>query len=154
MHLVPALTVFPEDSVPHSLFPQWNPFRGCWRSAVAAAHDLIFVDVDGKCHFVGDTVYGSMLKSVGTDPFYRFVFSEEWNYLYIESESESHWIMFDSLQPFGLYSPWNYPGQNTGVGSLSLLQGIFPTQGLNPRLPYCRLFTSWATREAQEYQSR
>ena len=29
------------------------------------------------------------------------------------------------------------PGKNTGVGSLSLLQGIFPTQGLNPGLPYC-----------------
>ena len=34
--------------------------------------------------------------------------------------------------------PWNFPGQNTGVGSLSLLQGIFPTQGLNPGLPHCR----------------
>ena len=86
--------------------------------------------------------------------------------------------------------PWNSPGQNTGVGSLSLLQGIFPTQGSNPGLPHCRrilyhlshqgsprilewvaypfssgsswprngtaisciagrLFTSWATREAQ-----
>ena len=33
---------------------------------------------------------------------------------------------------------WNSPGQNTGVGSLSLLQGIFPTQGLNPGLPHCR----------------
>ena len=30
------------------------------------------------------------------------------------------------------YSPWNSPGQNTGVGSLFLLQGIFPTQGSNP----------------------
>ena len=29
-------------------------------------------------------------------------------------------------QPHGLYSPWNSPGQDTGVGSLSLLQGIFP----------------------------
>ena len=38
----------------------------------------------------------------------------------------------------GLYSPWNYPGQNTGVGSHSLLQWIFPTQGLNPGLPHCR----------------
>ena len=37
--------------------------------------------------------------------------------------------------PHGLYSPWNSLGQNTGVGSLSLLQGIFPTQGLNPGLP-------------------
>ena len=36
------------------------------------------------------------------------------------------------------YSPWNSPGQNTGVGSLSFLQGIFPTQGLNPDLPHCR----------------
>ena len=35
-------------------------------------------------------------------------------------------------------SPWNSPGQNTGVGSLSLLQGIFPTQGSNPGLPHCR----------------
>ena len=46
--------------------------------------------------------------------------------------------MFNSLWPCGLSSPWNSPGQNTGVGSLSLLQGIFPTQGLNPGLPHCR----------------
>ena len=37
----------------------------------------------------------------------------------------------------GLYSPWNSPGHNTGVGSLSLLQGIFPTQGSNPGLLHC-----------------
>ena len=36
------------------------------------------------------------------------------------------------------YSPSNSPGQNTGVSSLSFLQGIFPTQGLNPGLPHCR----------------
>ena len=36
-----------------------------------------------------------------------------------------------------LYSPWNSPGQNTGVGSCSLLQGIFPTQGSNPGLLHC-----------------
>ena len=35
-------------------------------------------------------------------------------------------------------TPWNSPGQNTGVGSFSLLQGIFPTQGSNPGLPHCR----------------
>ena len=50
--------------------------------------------------------------------------------------SESRSVMPDSLQSHGLYSPWNFPGQNTGVGSLSLLQ-IFPTQGLNPGLPHC-----------------
>ena len=37
-----------------------------------------------------------------------------------------------TLRPHGLYSPWNSPGQTTGVGSLSLLQRIFPTQGSNP----------------------
>ena len=50
----------------------------------------------------------------------------------------SHSVMFNSLQPHGLYSPGNSPGQNTGVGSLSLLQGIFPTQGSNPGLLHCR----------------
>ena len=54
------------------------------------------------------------------------------------SESENHSIVSDSLQPHGLYSPRNSPGQITGEGSLSLLQGIFPTQGLNPGLPHCR----------------
>ena len=53
-------------------------------------------------------------------------------------KSESHSAVFDSLQPHGLYSPWNSPGQNTGVGNLSLLQGILPSQGLNPGLPYCK----------------
>ena len=55
-----------------------------------------------------------------------------------ESESESHSVPSDSLRPHGLYSPWNSPGQNTGVGSCSLLQGIFPTQELNPGLLHCR----------------
>ena len=39
--------------------------------------------------------------------------------------------MSDSLRPYGLQSPWDSPEQNTGVGSLFLLQGIFPTQGSN-----------------------
>ena len=55
------------------------------------------------------------------------------------SESESHPVMSNCLWPHGLYSPWNSPGQNTGVGRLSLLQGIFPTLGTsNPCLPHCR----------------
>ena len=36
------------------------------------------------------------------------------------------------------YSPWNSPGQNTGVGGFSLLQGKFPTQGWNPGFLHCR----------------
>ena len=53
-------------------------------------------------------------------------------------ESESRSVVSDSLRPHGSYSPWNSPGQNTGVGSLSHLQGIFPIQGSNPDFPHCR----------------
>ena len=42
--------------------------------------------------------------------------------------------MSDSLWPHALYTPWNFPGQNTRVDSLSLLQRIFQTQGSNPGL--------------------
>ena len=51
---------------------------------------------------------------------------------------ESCSVVSNSLQSHGLYSPWNSPGQNTGVGRLFLLQGIFPTQGSNPGLPQYR----------------
>ena len=44
----------------------------------------------------------------------------------------------NSLWPHELYSPWNSPGQINAVGSLSILQGIFPTQGSNPGLLHCR----------------
>ena len=55
----------------------------------------------------------------------------------MDCESESCSVMSNSLQPQGLHNPWNSPGQNTGASSISLLQGIFPTQGLNPGLPHC-----------------
>ena len=53
-------------------------------------------------------------------------------------ESESEVKVAQSC--LSLCNPMDYPpGQNTGVGSLSLLQGIFPTQGSNPGLPHCGL---------------
>ena len=61
-----------------------------------------------------------------------------WFCFFLSFESESCSVVSNSLWPHGLYSPWNSPGQNIGVGRLSLLQGIFPTQGLNPGLPLCR----------------
>ena len=45
---------------------------------------------------------------------------------------------YATSRPHGLYSPWNSPGQNTGVGGHFLFQEIFPTQGSNPGLPHCR----------------
>ena len=56
--------------------------------------------------------------------------------VYLKLESESCSIMSNSLWPHGLYSPWNSPSQNTGVGSHSLLQGILPIQESQPGLPY------------------
>ena len=52
----------------------------------------------------------------------------------LESESESRSVMSNSLRPHRLYSSWNSPGQNTGVGSLSLLPPprsrlLFPPPG-------------------------
>ena len=67
------------------------------------------------------------------------------------SESESHSVVSDSLRPHGL-SPLNYPGKNTAMGRLSLLQGMFPNQGSNPGLPLCRwILYQLSHREVQEY---
>ena len=60
------------------------------------------------------------------------------NQPWIFTRSESCSVVSDSLWPHGLYGPWNSPGQDTGVGSFSLLQGIFLTQGWNPGLLHCR----------------
>ena len=67
----------------------------------------------------------------------------------VGSESESRPVVSNSLLPHGLYSPWNYPGQNTGVGSLSLLQGSSqPRDRTQVSRTAGRFFTSWATRKA------
>ena len=47
------------------------------------------------------------------------------------------WKSLSHVWPHGLYSPWNSPGQNTGVGSLFLHQGIYPTPGSDPGLLHC-----------------
>ena len=90
---------------------------------------------------------------------FLFFFSLNWKYDY-QSYNRHTWSPSEvkvaqscpPLQPPGLYSPWNSPGQSTGVCSLSLLQGVFPTQRSNPQASHIagRFFTSWATREAQE----
>ena len=51
----------------------------------------------------------------------------------MEWMSESCLMMSSSLWPHGLYSPWNSSDQNTGVGSLSLLQGYLLNPGIEPR---------------------
>ena len=72
----------------------------------------------------------------------------------MKSEAESHSVVADFLRSHGLYSLWNSLGQNTGVGSLSLDQRIFPIQGRTQVLHIeGGFFTSWAKREYLEYWS-
>ena len=65
----------------------------------------------------------------------------EYNFQCCQNLKQDIWKLLSCVWLFvtpWIYSPWNSPGQNTGVGSLSLLQGIFPTQGSNPGLLHCR----------------
>ena len=54
------------------------------------------------------------------------------------AERESHSVVSNSLRLHELYSPWNSPGQNTGVRSLSLLQGNLPNPEMEPSSPALR----------------
>ena len=99
--------------------------------------------IDGMCSYVifvpQITVQGGYHHSAFTQGLSDFPSDCSWQKGVPASKSESHSVMSDSLQSHGLYSPWNSPGQNTGVGSLSLPQWIFPTHESNRVLLYCRL---------------
>ena len=71
------------------------------------------------------------------DTAYKIIKNIRCNISYEESGSKNHSVVSDSLWPHGLYSSWNSSGQNTEVGSCSLLQGIFPTQGSNLGQVFC-----------------
>ena len=76
--------------------------------------------------------------------------------------SERRSVVSNSMWPNGLYSPWNSPGRNTGMGSHLLLQEIFPTLGLNPGLPHCSRILyqlpgsqdKWVSQIKKEYVGR
>ena len=72
----------------------------------------------------------------------------------LESESESHSVVSDSLQPHGLHNPWNSPGQNTEWVAFPFSSGSSqPRDWTQVSCIAGRFFTSWATIEVQEYQS-
>ena len=55
-----------------------------------------------------------------------------------QSESEVAQSCTTLCYPMDCSLPWDFPGNSTGMDCHFLLQGIFPTQGLNPGLPHCR----------------
>ena len=93
--------------------------------------------------------------TVASWPAYRFLRRQvRWSGILISWRIFHSLLWFTQSKSHGLYSPWNSPGQNTGLGSFSLLQGIFPTHGLNPFSHIAGgFFTSWTTRETQGYWS-
>ena len=67
-----------------------------------------------------------------------------------ESQRAGHFKSLSRARHF--VTPWpirsmHSPGQNTGVGGCSLLQGIFPTQGLNTGLLHCRRILNQLSRK-------
>ena len=113
------------------------------------------------CSPPGSSVHGILQARIlewVAFPFFRGSFqARDWTQIFLpgryhlsyQSQSVSRSVVSDSFWPHGQYTPWNSPGQNTMVGRLSLLQGIFPTQESNRGLLHCRwFFTSWAIKEA------
>ena len=80
--------------------------------------------------------YDPEIQFMSIYPYKTIIQKDTCTAMFMKSERRS--VVSDSFRPHGLYTPWDSPGQKTGVGSHSLLQGLFPTQGLNPGLPHCR----------------
>ena len=106
---------------------------------------VTFTSLEGFCGFFGITDSGWQSNNPPKDAL--VLIARTCNYV-------RKW-KWKSLSRVWLFAtPKNSPGQNTGVGSLSFLQGIFPTQGSNPGLSHCRqIFYQLSHREAQEYWS-
>ena len=120
-------------------------------SCLLSLTSLLFEDLDslspvlgwpGSCPLAWTFSLGKELINL----WFIFFFNSFFFFLFLQCVGFCHtitwnWKSLSRVQLFsthGLYSPWNSPGQNTGVGSHSLLQGIFPTQGSNPCLLHCR----------------
>ena len=126
------------------IYSLWEGTRGCWLCLMTEL--LLFgllrlFSFVSECSHFSDSTYSLInvfpQTKAGREHEGRSIGSCSYSKGCMNIKSESHSVVSDSLWPHGLYSPWNSPGQNTGVGSLSFLQ-IFPTQGSNPALLPCR----------------
>ena len=109
-------------------------------TAVSISEWVFFLQ---KCHLDGAVLGWVSQAEQGPRSDLLYLMVESWGCSWevvhgLKWVTESHSVMSNSLTPHELYSPWNSPGQNTGVGSLSLFQGIFSTQGSNPGHLHCR----------------
>ena len=95
-----------------------------WKSSQGTA-SLVLAERETESGVTDRNTWNAMVCVSMTNDYFIFLLTK--SKCLFESASRS--VGSDSLQPHRLYSPWNSPGQNTAVGSLSLLQEIFPTQG-------------------------
>ena len=109
-----------------------------WRWPPTLLHILCLLYSGHPTWFFLVSLKASCPQRACLDPQNMYILKAVMYFTRLSSRSESRSVVSDSLQTHGPYSPWNSPGQNTGVGSLFLLQGIFPTQGLNPGFPCFR----------------
>ena len=118
----------------------------CSRSAAKSSTNLKFEDKPGEQvffsletqqHPLGLLSGKENLKDYTWTSRNQMIFPVAWVLVSVDSEPYKQWKWKSLSQVWLFVIPVNSPGQNTGRGSLSLLQGIFPTQGLNPGLPPC-----------------
>jgi len=124
--------------VPQSCPSLWNPVD-CSPPGFSVHGDFLGMNTGVGCHALLWVIFTTQGSNPGL-PHCRPIFYHL-SHQGSREQYEVKWkrsVLSDSLWPHGLVSPWNFPGQNTGEGSLSLLQGISPTQGLNPVIPHCR----------------
>ena len=113
-----------------SIQPWRTPFP-VWNQSVVPCPVLTVASWRVYSGFSGDSKMVWYLHLFKNFPWFVVIHTVKGFRVFNETEwSESHSVVSNSLQPYGLYSPGNSSGQNTGVGSNFLLQGIFSTQGL------------------------
>ena len=130
----PILSLLIISILPCPLFPTKSPTTALGRAPLSS----ISASCQPWCFPVWPCVGAPHLLCLGICEEKLLPLWQSFSHLCVLSWWASHSVMTNSLLSHGLYSPRNSPGQNTGVGSLSLFQGNFPTQGSNPDLPHCR----------------
>ena len=105
------------------------PVQSFYLSLIRLCPNYLIITTDLSEHYFSCVCHG--------DKHFMYIFS------HVKSETVSCSVVSNSLWPHGLLPArllwsWKSPGKNNGVGSHSLLQGIFLNQGSNPVLPYCQ----------------
>ena len=155
VHLCSSVSAFANHTSSFQLSGHVRIFHieGWWKSSFRFFHNILWKI---QTNFLASPILATFTQAVSGPPalwstssflakwkhqFFKEVIPDCIRYCFIGSTPNNSlpllWWKW-KVKPRGLYSPWNSPGQNIGVGSLSLFHGIFPTQGSNPSLPHCR----------------